>query len=448
MREQENLFPGEYPDVSDNMPVKKQTKKKTAEANVKPNFKRRKKAQREVEDYYALLGVDVDAAPAVVKRGYIEKIKQYPPETHPEEFQKIRAAYETLRDSQLRKQYDIMRIYGETVEDLLREATSRPINSQSIKLLERAVEIDPQHIKARLALAYAYIYSGKALQFAAQFHELKQVVSPDQWLEMWSNKITMLMQVGRVDDAFDELQKFKKANPKAVREFWGLYLEVYNALDREDQLLIEIETQVREIESPAADDIQLYAAWINLADALDGQGKLSKAQAVAQKFVKTFRSPEDVRVIVNILMEEYRKCNEDEDFSGAKIFVDLALTVDKSNKELQQCSVRMQMIDGMMREMDRACGDKRLFPLVMLDAIRWISEEFQVLEDVLEEMECVFSDDFIAELQEMDEEYAAGIVYLKKKFPTIYRYYQQRWDALFKEKTAGLNREARRGLRL
>lgn len=448
MREQESLFPGEYPEASDNVPVKKNPKKKTAEASEKPTLKRRKKAQGEVADYYALLDVDADAAPAAIKRGYIEKIKQYPPETHPEEFQKIRKAYDNLRDTELRKQYDIVRTYGETVEDLLREATSRLINSQSIKLLERAVAIDPQHSKARLALAYAYIYSGKALPFTAQFNELKQVVSPDQWPEMWSNKITMLMQVGRVDDAFDELQKFKKANPKAVREFWDLYLEVYDAADCEGQLLIEIEAQVREIEAPAGDDIQLYAAWINLADALDEPGKLSKAQTAAQKFVKAFRNPEDVRVIVGILMEEYRKCYEDEDFDGAKMFIDLALAADKNNKELQQASIRIQMLNSMMNEVERATYDKKLFPLVLMDAIRWIAEEFQVLEDVLEEMECVFSDDFIEELQEMAEEYAAGIIYLKKKFPTSYRYYQQRWDALFKEKTAGLNREARRGLRL
>lgn len=441
MREQESLFPGEYSEASDNAPVKKNTKQK-------PALKRRKKAQREVEDYYALLGVDVDAAPAAIKRGYIEKIKQYPPEIHPEEFQKIRTAYETLGDTELRKQYDIVRIYGETAEDLLREATSRPINSQSIKLLERAVKMDPQHIKARLALAYAYIYKGKDLQFAAQFSELKQVVGPDRWPEMWSNKITMLMQVERADDAFDELQKLKKANPKAIREYWDLYLEVYDAVDREGQLLMEIEAQIQAIEAPVADDIQLYAAWINIADALDEPRKRSKAQAAAQKFIKTFRSPEDVRVIVNILMEEYRKCNEAENFNGAKMFIDLALAADKNNKELQQASGRMQILTSMMNEINRAVCDRKLFPLILMDATRWIAEEFQILEDVLEEMQSVFSDDFVAELQEMAEEYAAGIIYLKKKFPSIYRYYQQRWDALFKEKTVGLNREARRGLRL
>lgn len=414
MLEQESLFAEQCPKGGDETCAKKTSGKKRAASGTKPAFKRRRKAKREVEDYYALLGISEDAALDGIKRGYLEKVRQYPPESHPEEFQKIRKAYDTLRDPELRKEYNILRQYGESIEDLLQEATGGNITSQAVKLLERAVAIDPQHIKARLALAYAYIWRGKELHFAAQFSELKKIVGPDKWLIMWRDKIKMLLNVLRADEAFAELQKFKEANPNAVRKFWDLYLDVYSAVEREDQLIHEVEEQIRAIEAPSAADIELYAAWINFAEALDDRGKCAKAQTAARKFIKNFRNPEDISVIVGILMEEYHRCRKDVDFTGAKIFVDLALAIDKNNKELQQYSLQMQTVMLLMSEIDRACGDRKIFPPVLIDILRWLAEEFEAMEDMLDEMTYMFPMGFLEELQGMAEEYAAGIIYLKK----------------------------------
>jgi|GEM_PF-1761801 len=446
MHEKEILFPDTY---SGDKPAETSKGKKASPAGKKPALRRRrKKAQREVEDYYAVLGVDAGAAAAVIKRGYIEKTRQYPPEIFPEQFEKIRAAYDTLKNDELRKEYDITRVYGETISDLLHEATSCTADSKRIKLLERAVAIDPQHIDARMELAYTYIRSGKELNFLAQFSELKQMVDPDQWPEIWENKVIMLMQMGRVNDAFDEVQRFKNANPKAICKCWHLYLSVYDAAGCPDLLINELEAQIQSIDTPVAADIDLYTAWIQLADATDEMKRCAKAQSAAQKLIKAHRDPEDVQIIVNVLVAGSRKSYEDENFGGASILINLALAADKKNQKLQQAASRIQLVAAIAREIDLAGADDRLFPPVMLDALRWITEEFRIMEDVEEVLCMSIPDGFIEELQEMDDTYAAGIIYLKKKYPTIYRYYQQRWQELFKEKTAGLNREARRSLRL
>ncbi|HEY3425326.1 MAG TPA: DnaJ domain-containing protein [Negativicutes bacterium] len=441
---QENLF-DEEPNLANDNALTKQTAKK------KPELKRRKKANRKIEDYYALLEIDENAAPATIKRSYIEKVRLYPPENHPAEFQKIRTAYDNLRDPKLRKEYNILRHYGESIDDLLQEAANHAINNQTIKILERAVTIDPQHIKAHIGLAYAYIFRNKELLFHAQFYELKKLVTAEQWPDIWSNKITLLLQVMRTNEAFAELQTFQAAIPDAIQKYWFLYLEVYSAVSRQSQLLQELESRIQAMDVPAAADIGLYTAWIHLTEELIEKANPSaKAQSATRKLIQNLKDPQDTATIIAALMEEYHHCREDSDFSTAKIFVDLALSADKKNKELQQCSLQMQTITTMFTEIERAADDMKLFPPVLLDAMRWFTEEFQVLEmeDMLATLEFTLSEDFAEEFNSMTEEYAAGIIYLKKKFPTIYRYYQQRWDTLFKEKTAGLNREARRGLRL
>ncbi len=49
------------------------------------------------EDPYAVLGVERGATAEDVRRAYFRLVRQNPPEAHPEEFKRIRAAYEMLR---------------------------------------------------------------------------------------------------------------------------------------------------------------------------------------------------------------------------------------------------------------------------------------------------------------------------------------------------------------
>lgn len=49
------------------------------------------------DDPYDVLGLDDAATADDVRRAYFRLVRQYPPEVHPEEFKRIRAAYETLR---------------------------------------------------------------------------------------------------------------------------------------------------------------------------------------------------------------------------------------------------------------------------------------------------------------------------------------------------------------
>ncbi len=45
-----------------------------------------------------LLGVAANASPEEVRVAYLDKVKQFPPDRSPEEFEKIRDAYDNLRD--------------------------------------------------------------------------------------------------------------------------------------------------------------------------------------------------------------------------------------------------------------------------------------------------------------------------------------------------------------
>lgn len=53
-------------------------------------------------DPWAVLGLPVGACDADVRGAYLRKVKQYPPERAPEQFERVRDAYEDLCDPRRR----------------------------------------------------------------------------------------------------------------------------------------------------------------------------------------------------------------------------------------------------------------------------------------------------------------------------------------------------------
>jgi curved DNA-binding protein CbpA len=50
------------------------------------------------KDPYQLLGIPLEAGDDEIRAAYLRKVKEYPPDRAPREFEKVRDAYELLRD--------------------------------------------------------------------------------------------------------------------------------------------------------------------------------------------------------------------------------------------------------------------------------------------------------------------------------------------------------------
>ncbi|BBB92620.1 MAG TPA: DnaJ domain-containing protein [Methylomusa anaerophila] len=409
--------------------------------------RRRKKGLAMVEDYYAVLGVSNTDSLDILKRNYIAKVKEHPPETHPEQYQLIRQAYDTLRDAGRRKEYDVLRKYGESVDDLVHEAMNSSMGNAE-KLLNRALAIDPGYQKARLALAYLYLHQDKETKFEEQFTVLRETVGDEVWPALWKTKIVMLLEEYHGACAFVEAEQRRHRYPETLTQDWDMYLSVYEYADREEEFMAELETRASGAGGENPDDIGLFIAWLQVADALDDKKSLNRAERETGKFIKRFCLPQQRTVIAAALLAEYHKCKESGDTDGAKRMADLAYAADRNSKEVRETREQAQANYSIGKEMERALNDQRILPLVLLDAMEWLVEEDVLDGGMLDELRSALPDEILEELREMDEEYAASIVCLKKKCPIIYRRFQARWEALFKEKTGGLNREARRSLRL
>ncbi|MBI3653234.1 MAG: J domain-containing protein [Acidobacteria bacterium] len=62
------------------------------------------------ENPYKVLGLERNATAAQIKQAYFGLVREHSPESDPEGFKRIRAAYEKLRDSKDRAQTDIFTV--------------------------------------------------------------------------------------------------------------------------------------------------------------------------------------------------------------------------------------------------------------------------------------------------------------------------------------------------
>ena len=77
-------------------------------------------------DPHAVLGLPPDCDDETIRRRYLELVRQFSPEQHPEKFAAIRAAYESLRDLDTRLRFRLFEAgKSESVDALIEEITCR-----------------------------------------------------------------------------------------------------------------------------------------------------------------------------------------------------------------------------------------------------------------------------------------------------------------------------------
>jgi curved DNA-binding protein CbpA len=77
-------------------------------------------------DPYDTLGLPVDADDDVIRRRYLELVRQFPPERAAERFAAVRAAYERLRDRDTRLKHRLFEIGRRgTLDGLIEDVACR-----------------------------------------------------------------------------------------------------------------------------------------------------------------------------------------------------------------------------------------------------------------------------------------------------------------------------------
>jgi curved DNA-binding protein CbpA len=93
-------------------------------------------------DPYSVLGVEPDADDETVRRRYLELVREFPPERHPERFASVRGAYERLKDLDARVRHRLFEQgkrdgIEELIEDVACRTPRRRYGLQTLLAMQR-----------------------------------------------------------------------------------------------------------------------------------------------------------------------------------------------------------------------------------------------------------------------------------------------------------------------
>lgn len=167
-----------------------------------------------MEDLYNVLQVISDADEKEIKKAYVKMLRKYPPEKAPEEFKKIREAYEVLSDPIARAEYDAISQHKEEIDyhaEKGNEAYNNEDYKTAIREYKKILIIEPKFTYAKNMLGLALLYDGQLDAALKQFIELVNI-NPNN-AAYHSNLGIVYKNLVKLDNAIEELEKAHSIDP-------------------------------------------------------------------------------------------------------------------------------------------------------------------------------------------------------------------------------------------
>lgn len=215
------------------------------------------------DNLYERLGLSADALVEEIKRAYHRLLRMYPPERSPEEFKRIREAYETLKDPGSRKGYDTQPDpkVGNWI-DLGIAALGENRYSDAERYFKQVLIQAPDLAFVRNHLGLSFLYQGKGTEAIAQYRRLIQ--TQPQTASLFGNLGHAFRIAGKLDDAE---RAFRRAIDFGDEDRAGYYLalaDVFISQNRIGRAKAILEKGIRVDNRVDFEDLPLFTKLLEL----------------------------------------------------------------------------------------------------------------------------------------------------------------------------------------
>jgi curved DNA-binding protein CbpA len=246
------------------------------------------------QNHYQVLRIERTADERAVKKAYFTLIREFPPDKHPEEFKKIREAYEVLSDPVARQRFDAaekdFKEYGDAIAERLRaveEQIKAGHEAEAQTALLALLEEHPTLTIARENLATSYMRANASEEALKQWRRLSKE-APEEARYHFYKGLT-LNRLDQPDKALASARKAHALKPEELR----FHLAVIDLLLGQRSLkkaLVEIE---RAIERLGEASEQVMSLKLRRVDGLFSLGDLADAQDEVTRFFESVRKLAD-----------------------------------------------------------------------------------------------------------------------------------------------------------
>lgn len=137
--------------------------------------------------YYEILGIQPGASQIEIKKAYFKMIRQYSPETDPEQFQKIREAYEYLKNAENSPKGPVFPPFSEPFAQKMAEQITQAIQEGNQKLYrdtcEQAWKLFPDDIQFLYHLVIAQRICGNTGKAVKNAEKLVKMEPENKWFQ-------------------------------------------------------------------------------------------------------------------------------------------------------------------------------------------------------------------------------------------------------------------------
>ena len=249
---------------------------------------------QESQNHYQVLRIERTVDERAIKKAYFTLIREFPPDKHPEEFKKIREAYEVLSDPVARQRFDAaekgFEEYGDelavrlrAIEDQIKAGSDAEAQAALTTLLEE----HPTLTIARENLAFSYMRTSAHEEALKQWKRLCKD-APEEARYHFHKGIT-LNHLDQADKALAAVQKAHTLKPEELR-FQLALIDLHLGKRDLREALAEIEDA---IERQGEESDQAMSLRLRRVDGFFSLGRLEDAEKEATSFFESVRKLAD-----------------------------------------------------------------------------------------------------------------------------------------------------------
>lgn len=381
-----------------------------------------------MEDYYSILGIDKNATKEEVKKAYYKLIRKYTPEKNPDEFEKIRKAYEILIDDESREAYDMENKYGNEINEYLDKAQDALESGDfktAIKYYKKVLIIYPSLDSVRNQLALALAYDNQISESLKQFNKLIEK-NPDEslYLSNIANVYLKSEDFKMAEKYFIKAYKLEPTNVKYIIDVEHIYMET----DRKERAIEFIESCIKSNQNDEELVILCYFRLLRLYIIADKYDKIDK---VIIEFKNLIKNQQNKLFIANKFKE---LCFE---LHNAKLYSEICLVLkdivslldDEDLEEMYKDSCSIDEIFSLYLKMRE---DKRIIgPLIgpihyFIYGSEMDEDEFE--DAVQENLDAI--DSYLT--YEASQYVIESINIIKKEYSKLYECRKELYDDIYK----------------